>query len=72
MLYFSRLTLDLVTEKKDDILDIFIKIHQDTEFQEAITSTPEKISSLQTRLDKWYESLQSIGIIVERIRIGSI
>lgn len=72
MLYFSRLTLDLVTEKKDDILDVFIKIHQDTEFQEAITSTPEKISSLQTRLDKWYESLQSIGIIVERIRIGSI
>jgi hypothetical protein len=72
MLYFSRLTLDLVTEKKDDILDRFIKIHQDREFQEAITSTPEKISSLQTRLDKWYESLQSIGIIVEKITIGSM
>jgi Protein of unknown function DUF262 len=72
MLYFSRLSLDVVLQKKDDILEAFMKIHQDPEFQLAITVNPEKKSSLQARLDKWYESLRTIGITVERVTIGSV
>jgi hypothetical protein len=72
MLYFSRLSLDVVLQKKDDILDAFMKIHQDPAFQLAITVNPEKKSSLQARLDKWHESLGTIGITVERVIIGSV
>jgi hypothetical protein len=71
MLYFSRLPVDVVRQKKNEILDAFIQLQQDPEFQQAITIYPEKIQSLQTRLDKWHESLQQIGICVERVTIGS-
>jgi Protein of unknown function DUF262 len=71
MISFSRLPLDLVRQKKNEILNEFIKIQQNPEFQEAITISPEKVNSIQIRLDKWYESLAKIGISIERVKIGS-
>ncbi|WP_310481768.1 DUF262 domain-containing protein [Chamaesiphon sp. VAR_48_metabat_403] len=71
MLYFSRLPIDVVRQKKNEILNAFIQLQQDPEFQQAITVYPEKIQSLQTRLDKWHESLQQIGICVDRVTIGA-
>jgi Protein of unknown function DUF262 len=71
MLYFAKLSIDEVRHKKNEILDAFIQLQQDPEFQQAITIYPEKVQSLQTRLDKWQESLQQIGIYVDRVIIGS-
>jgi hypothetical protein len=73
MLSFSTLFLpNIISEKKDTILNIFIEICGNPEFQAAITSAPETIINFQLRLDKWYDAMESIKIPMKRISIGSV
>jgi hypothetical protein len=73
MLSFSTLFLpNIISEKKDAILNIFIEICGNPEFQAAITSAPETIINFQLRLDKWYDAMESIKIPMKRISIGSV
>lgn len=71
MLYFAEIPSDIIQQKSNIILDEFKKIFNDEGFQEDITSFPEKIVRFQSRLDKWRTTLQSIGISVEKIIIGT-
>lgn len=70
MLYFSRLSLDSLKHKRDEIIKEFIEIFEDSRFENAIASQPEKVTQMQFRLDLWREKLEYIGIPVERIVIG--
>lgn len=70
MLYFAEIPSDIIQQKSNTILDEFKKIFNDEEFQEDITSFPEKIVRFQSRLDKWWTTLQGVGISAEKIIIG--
>jgi uncharacterized protein with ParB-like and HNH nuclease domain len=70
MLYFAAISSDVIQQKNNAILDEFKKIFNDEGFQEDITSFPEKIIRLQSRLNRWRTTLQGIGISVGKIIIG--
>lgn len=69
-IYFARISSDLIQQKSNAILDEFKKMFNDEGFQEDITSFPEKIVRLQSRLDRWWAKLEGVGISAEKIIIG--
>jgi uncharacterized protein with ParB-like and HNH nuclease domain len=69
-IYFAGISSDLIQQKSNTILDEFKKMFNDEGFQEDITSFPEKIIRLQSRLDRWWAKLEEVGISAEKIIIG--
>jgi hypothetical protein len=73
MLSFSTLlSSEIISEKKDAILNTFKEICGNSEFQVAITSEPEIIINFQLRLDRWCDAMEGINIPTKRIAIGSV
>jgi uncharacterized protein with ParB-like and HNH nuclease domain len=73
MLSFSTLLSSHITsEEKNKILHVFKEMCENPEFQTAITSSPETITHIQSRLNIWYEALESINIPVGRVSIGTV
>ncbi len=70
MLYFSRLSLESIEHKRDEIISEFTELFKDPNFEDAIASQPEKVTQMQSRLDLWRDRLEYIGIPLERIIIG--
>jgi uncharacterized protein with ParB-like and HNH nuclease domain len=71
MLYFSRLSLELLEHKRDEIISEFTELFKNPKFEDAIASQPEKVTQMQSRLDLWRDKLEYIGIPLERIIIGT-
>jgi uncharacterized protein with ParB-like and HNH nuclease domain len=72
MLPFSTLLSSHIIEEKNKILHVFKEMCENPEFQTAITSSPETITHIQSRLNIWYEALKSINIPVGRVSIGTV
>lgn len=73
MLSFSTLLSSyIISEEKNKILHVFKEMCENPEFQTAITSSPETIIHIQSRLNIWYEALERINIPVRRVSIGTV
>ncbi len=70
MLYFARIDSQVIKDKKIEIVDALKKLCSDDEFNAAIGGGTSATIRVRTRLDKWYQSLVSIGISVDKIQIG--
>ena len=70
MLYFAQLSSQLIREKSDEIVEAMKDLCEDTEFNEAISSSTKNRGRLQTRLDKWQSALLRVGVDVVRLQIG--
>jgi Protein of unknown function DUF262 len=71
MLYFARIESEVIRSRKEDIILSLQKLCSDTEFTAAISGATSATTRIQTRLDKWFESISALGIEVERIHVGS-
>jgi Protein of unknown function DUF262 len=71
MLYFARIESGVIRSRKEDIIVSLQKLCSDTEFTAAIGGATSATMRIQTRLDKWFESMSKLGIEVEKIHVGS-
>jgi hypothetical protein len=72
MLYFTKLRPECAVQYKDKIISEFKNLFKNPVFEDSIANQPEKISQMQARLDIWRDSLEKIGIPLERIIIGTL
>jgi Protein of unknown function DUF262 len=70
MLYFARIESSVIRSRKEEIILSLQKLCSDTEFVAAIGGATSATTRIQTRLDKWFESISKIGIEVEKIHVG--
>jgi Protein of unknown function DUF262 len=70
MLYFAHLETSWVVENRQELLRSFEKVCSDVKFQEAITSSTEKTTKIQQRMDCWYQCLQDLDCLTDRLIIG--
>jgi uncharacterized protein with ParB-like and HNH nuclease domain len=71
MLYFAKIDSNIIRQRKKDIVLALQQLCSDVEFKASISGATSATIRVQIRLDKWYQSLSSLGIEVERIHVGS-
>ncbi len=71
MLYFAKIDSKIIRLRKQEIITALQDLCSDIEFKDSISGATSATIRIQTRLDKWYKSLSSLGIEVERIHVGS-
>jgi uncharacterized protein with ParB-like and HNH nuclease domain len=71
MLYFAKMESDIIRLRKQEIIVALQDLCSDVEFKDSISGATSATIRIQTRLDKWHQSLSSLGIEVEQIHVGS-
>jgi len=70
MLSFARLESEQLRRNKESIISGLQALSNDTEFNEALTSSTTDRASLKTRLSKWREALKTIGLEIPIFVVG--
>jgi uncharacterized protein with ParB-like and HNH nuclease domain len=72
IIYFAKIESDVIRANKEGLIKALQKLCSDVEFNSSISGATSATNRIQARLDKWYESISSLGIEVERIRVGLV
>jgi Protein of unknown function DUF262 len=70
-LYFAQVDSTIIRSHKDGIVESLKKLCSNQDFQSYIGGATSATIRIQSRLDLWRDSLTSLGIQVNRIRVGN-